>query len=448
MITLRDYQQDIYLNIKAKLAEGYKRPLVVAGCGSGKTFIFLKICEKLSSRGIVLILVHRKELKSQHLKLFQQNGISTENIIVESVFTIANRMAIMKKPIAIITDEAHLSKAKTWEKVINYFNSVCIGFTATPIRLDGKPLGDIYDCLIESVSVNWLIENHYLAPFDYYAPISIDTEYVKSSMGDYHVSDLEKLMMKKAIYGDVIKSYKQIADGEKTIVYCVSIAHSKAICEQFKAAGYKADYIDGTMPAKKRETVMENFRNGNINILCNCSIISEGVSVNDCTCVILLRPTESTALYIQQSMRCMRYLPNKRAKIIDCVANYTRHALPDAEYCWDLKKALPKRTNTNSDGSFTVRVCKNCFKTFKTADKCPFCGTEYQIPQKELKQIKAVELTKITEAQKAEIEKIKKQQRIEVGRAKSRSELIAIAKKRGYDMRWVYIQCRIKHIRS
>ena len=448
MIKLRDYQQDLYENIKSKLTSGCKRPLVVAGCGSGKTFLFLKICEKLSSYGTVLILVHRRELKSQHLKLLEQNGIPTKNITVESVFKIANKMQEMKKPLVIITDEAHLSKAKTWERVINHFDCVCIGFTATPIRLDGKPLGDIYDCLIESVSVRWLIDNGYLAPFDYYAPVSVDTADVKSSMGDYKTSELEKLMMKKAIYGDVIKSYKKIADGEKTIVYCVSVAHSKAVCAEFKAAGYKADCIDGTMTNKKREAVMESFRSGDIKILCNCSIISEGVSVDDCSCVILLRPTESTALYIQQAMRCMRYLPHKRAKIIDCAANYTRHSLPDAEHEWDLSKPLPKHTNTNSDGSYIVRVCKNCFRTFKTADKCPFCGTEYKAEQKELKQIKDVELKKISEAQKAELEKIKKQQRMEVGRARSRNELIAIAKKRGYDMKWVYIQCKIKHIRS
>ncbi len=446
MITLRDYQEEIYKKIKSELANGHKRPLVVAGCGSGKSFLFLKMCERLSAYGKVLILVHRKELKTQHIRLLKENGISLENIIVESVFTVANRLSDYENPLAIITDEAHLSKARTWEKVIRYFNCVCVGFTATPIRLDGKPLGDIYDCLIESVSVRWLIENKYLAPFEYYAPVSIDADTVDHSMGDYNINGLEKLMMKKAIYGDVIKSYKKIANVEKTIVYCVSVNHSREVCEEFKAAGYTAAFIDAKMPEKERCEVMEGFRSGRIKILCNCAIISEGVSVDDCSCVILLRPTESLALYIQQSMRCMRYLPDKTAKIIDCVANYTRHSLPDTPHEWSLTSPVKKHSNSNSDGSFAVRVCQKCFRTFKSADICPFCNEPYKATSKELKQIKEVNLRKITEEETKKLNEIKKQQRMEVGRAKSRSELIAIAKKRGYDMRWVFVQCKIKHI--
>lgn len=403
-ITLYPHQQDIFERVQKSFRQGVKRPLVVAGCGSGKSFLFAKMCELMSEKGFVLVLVHRIELKEQHLALFEQHGINTENILVESVFTVVRRLESYPKPIAIVLDEAHLSKARSWEKVIEYFDTYVIGFTATPTRLDGKPLGDVYEKIIEGNSVQWLIENKYLSPYRYYAPLKLDLTGVKKTAGDYSTSEVEQKVMKRAIYDDVIKRYKELASDRKTIVYCVSVKHSKKTAEEFRTAGFKAEHLDGTTPAEKRRQVMQDFRDGKVQILCNCMLFVEGISVSDCDCCVLLRPTQSLALFIQSSMRCMRYLPGKEALILDFVGNFQRHGLPDDDREWSLQAKLSPRKEYGDDGKLLVTQCENCFATYLSANVCPYCGAERELTQKELENIKEIELQEI---KRKRIEKMK-----------------------------------------
>ena len=348
------------------------------------------------------------------------------------VLTEANRLGQYQRPALIITDEAHLSRSYTWMKVLDYYNTYTVGFTATPVRLDGKPLGDMYDTLIEGVSVKWLIENHRLAPFEYYAPTAVETEGLRTQGGDYVIRDLEQLMSNRAIYSDVLKSWKRLAEGDKTIAYCVSVKHAKETADMFRAAGYKAQAIDGGTPDKQRETIMQQFRTGDIQILCNVGIISEGVSIDDVSCCLLLRPTESHALYWQQAMRCMRYQPGKVAKIIDCVGNYTRNPLPDADVTWSLKSAPKKRKRMDDEGNFFVRMCPSCFKVFQAAPVCPYCGAEYPLHPREIKAHEDIELARITAEEAAMAEALRKKARIEQGRAQTFDELVQVAKQRGY----------------
>ena len=177
---------------------------------------------------------------------------------------------------------------------------------------------------------------------------------------------------------------------------------------------------------------MDDFRRGAFTVLCNVGIISEGVSIDEVSCCILLRPTESHALYWQQGMRAMRYQPGKVAKIIDCVGNYTRNPLFDADVEWSLRQSLRKRPTINSEGDFCIRSCPKCFKVFKTAPVCPYCGQEYPLHPRELKAHREIELARITAEQAAEAERKRKQARGEQGRARTFSELLALGKERGY----------------
>ena len=200
----------------------------------------------------------------------------------------------------------------------------------------------------------------------------------------------------------------------------------------FCAAGYKAQAIDGGTPDKQRETIMQQFRNGDIQILCNVGIISEGVSIDDVSCTLLLRPTESHALYWQQAMRSMRYQPGKVAKIIDCVGNYTRNPLPDADVTWSLNSAPKKRKALNDEGDFFIRMCPSCFKVFQAAPVCPYCGAEYPLHPREIKAHEDIELARITADEAARAEALRKKARIEQGRAQTFDELVQVAKQRGY----------------
>lgn len=425
---LRDYQTELLNKIFSSFREGYRRPLVVAPCGAGKSYLFVELIKR--TRGEALILTHRQELKEQHEALLEELGAT--NARVAMILTEANRLGQYPTPELIVTDEAHLSRSNSWMKVINYYDTFTVGFTATPIRLDGKPLGDIYDTLSQGVDTRWLIENRRLAPYEYYAPTLVDTSGLRTVAGDYVVSDLERLMNERAIYGDIIESYRRFAPGERSICYCVSVNHAKETAQAFNAAGIRAEYLSFGTPARQRKAIMEDFREGRITVLCNVGIISEGVSIDEVSCVMLLRATESVALGIQQMMRCMRYLPGKTAKIIDCVGNYTRVGLPDDDREWSLDKPLRKRKDTDENGNFYIRCCPECYMTFPTAPICPFCGTEYPLHPREIQAKQEIELQRITAEEAARVNEAKKKARMEQGRAATFEELVRLGKAKGY----------------
>lgn len=425
---LRDYQLELYRGTVEAFKQGFRRPLVVAPCGAGKSYLFAEMIRR--TNGEALVLTHRQELKQQHEQLFQDKGIT--NARVSMILTEANRLGQYPTPALIVTDEAHLSRSNSWMNVIQHYNTWTVGFTATPVRLDGKPLGDIFDTMVEGVDVRWLIDHQRLAPYEYYAPAVVETDGLRKVAGDYVVSDLEKLMNERAIYGNVIESYKRFAEGERAICYCVSVEHARSTADAFNSAGVRAEFLSAGTPPRRRKEILDDFRRGQFTVLCNVGIISEGVSIDEVTCCMLLRPTESVALGIQQMMRCMRYLPGKTAKIIDFVGNYTRVGLPDEEREWSLERSLRPRRQLSDEGDFYIRSCPKCFMTFQTAPVCPFCGTEYPLHPREIKAHEDIQLQRITAEEMARVEQEKKKARQEQGRAGSFEELVAIGKARGY----------------
>lgn len=425
---LRPYQQDLFQKTQSAFAQGHRRPLVVAPCGAGKSYLFAEMVRKTKKE--VLVLTHRQELKEQHEALFHNLGI--ENARVAMVLTEANRLGQYPTPALIVADEAHLSRSNSWMRIIQFYDTWTVGFTATPIRLDGKPLGDVFDAMVECVDVKWLIANGNLAPYEYYAPTAVETDGLRTVAGDYVVSDLEKLMNERAIYGNIIESYLRFASGERSIAYCVSVEHAKRTRDAFRAADIRAEYLSAETPAKRRKQILDDFREGLLDVLCNVGIISEGVSIDEVSCCLLLRPTESVALGVQQMMRCMRYLPGKTARIVDFVGNYTRIGLPDDDRTWSLGEPLKRKPRTDGNGDFYIRCCPECYMTFKTAPICPFCGTEYPLHPREIKAREEIELKRITAEEMARIEAEKKKARAEQGRAQTFEELVAIGKKKGY----------------
>lgn len=425
---LRDYQQELYEKTVMAMRQGYHRPLVVAPCGAGKSYLFGEMIRR--TNGEALVLTHRQELKQQHEQLFRKLGIT--NARVAMILTEANRLGQYPKPKLIVTDEAHLSRSNSWMKVIRYYDTWTVGFTATPVRLDGKPLGDIFDTLIIGVDTRWLIENKRLAPYEYYAPTLVDTSGLRTVAGDYVVSDLERLMNERAIYGNVVRSYEKLAGRSKTICYCVSVRHAESTALSFREAGFRSEVLSSKTNSRERKRILGDFRAGITRILCNVGIISEGISIDDVECCMLLRPTESIALGIQQMMRCMRYLPGKTAKIIDCVGNYTRVGLPDDDREWSLTENVKKRNLVNSDGNFYIRVCPECYMTFQTAPVCPFCGSEYPLHPREIQAHQEIELSRISDEEAVRVAEAKKASRIEQGRAATFEELVRLGKQRGY----------------
>lgn len=371
---LRPYQQEIVDRVRDALKHRKKSVLVVLPCGGGKSVIIGAIAKMTTDKhNKILFLVHRAELCDQIRNTFEKMGVdrSKSNIcMVQIAEHLTDSNYIGFKPDIIITDEAHHSMANNYTKVYNaYPNAIRIGFTATPTRLDNLNLSQIYEEIIESVSVQWLIDNKYLAPFRYYSADFIDLE-------DIH---------KNTIYSDIIENYNKFAKNKQAICYCPNVQTSKMVADLFKTSGIFAEYLDGSTKKSMRDSVISDFKNGKLKIICNVDLISEGFDVPDCEAVILLRKTQSLTLFVQQSMRSMRYKPNKIAIIIDHVGNYLKFGLPTQLRNWEYFNENKDGKESKKSAQNDEKECPNCYSVFpKDNDTvkiteigfkytCPFC---------------------------------------------------------------------------
>ena len=428
---LRDYQQDIFNKSIQAFRDGAKGICCVLPCRSGKSYIMARMIK--GARGNVLVLAHRHTLLGQHKELLRNLGVLTDKVRVESVFTEASRLGRYKPDDVdlIIIDEAHLSEAASYRKVCDYYNCRRVLFTATPARLDGKPL-TLADTLITGITAEELIKMGAISEYDYYAPdLNLDFDRVDLVGGEYNNGQLSDLMCQSAIYGDVIKYYKMLGENRQAIAYCTSIKHSKQTADNFIQNGISAVSIDGSMSQKERNKRMDLFRSGRAQILCNCNLISEGVTLPNASVALLLRPTLSLPLFIQQACRVLTPVPGKKAVIIDFVANVQKHGMPTEAHNWSLSQPIQKRKQNHSDGSFTIRQCEYCFRCFQ-GNRCPYCGKEHIPKGRELKQIKDVELKRIEAIQKEKEEQQRRNARKEQGECKTYQELYDLARRRGY----------------
>jgi superfamily II DNA or RNA helicase len=445
-LALRDYQSSILSATQQSFRTGHRRPLITLPCGAGKTVCFASMASSSQSRGkTVWFLVHRRELLDQTTETFDRFDIPRRSIYIGMVGTVANNIKRFPPPDFIIFDEGHHASAATWARITEAFPDAFItGLTATPCRLDGKPLGAVYDDLIIGATTRELIDSGYLAPYRYFAPAVTDLSALKRRGSDYDATQAAELLSERAVFGDVIQHYRDHADGLQAIAYCSTVAHSERTADAFNDAGIEAVSFDGTTPDAIRRGIISRFRNGDIKILCNCDLIGEGFDVPDCHVCILLRPTMSTGLFIQQSMRCMRPQPGKTAIILDHVNNYVRHGLPDDPREWSLTDTIKPRREYGADGLLTVRQCPMCYYTFKSGPPvCPNCGAPIQKTREEIKNVKDIKLAEIKQ-RRIETAREKVTDDTELSECRTLAEFQAYAKIRGYKSGWAYITWKRK----
>ena len=428
---LREYQTELIARTRKSWAAGHKRPCIVLGCGGGKSVIVAEIARRTTAkRNRVLFIVHRKELCDQIRHTFEWWGVDMDYCTIGMVQTITRRLTKIRPPALIITDENHHCLANSYRRIYEAFpDAYCVGVTATPVRLDGSGLGDVNDDLIVGPPTRWLIDNGYLAPYQYYSVKLIDADALRTRRGEY---DLTGVVLDRKIYGDVIQSYRKFADGLKAICYCPSIPYSEQMAERFRAAGIPAAHIDGSTDKKERDRIIADFRAGKVQVLCNVDLISEGFDVPDCGAAILLRPTKSLTLYIQQAMRCMRYKPGKTAVIIDHVGNVFRHGFPDDDRDWDLYAKPDKKARKKPE--VRAKECPQCMAAVPSAAaECPHCGYKFR-----------AEGRGIEEDGSAKIEEIKHitADYTRPGDCRSYRELLEYAKNHGYKPGWAFYRAK------
>ena len=426
-IELRSYQKELISNIKRSIINGHRSIVAVLGCGGGKSVIQASIAKGATDKGNrVLFLVHRRELCEQITRTFTQCGVDMSLCDVSMVQTVCRRLERLPDYQLIITDECHHSLAKTYRKIYEKYDCIRLGFTATPCRLGSGGLGEVYSDLVTSVSTQWLIEHHYLAPYRYYSVKLADTSGLHTRAGEYVQGEVAELMQRNAIYGDTVKQWERLAMDKKTIVYCASVEASRKTAESFRTAGYQAYSLDGTSELDERQSVMERFRNGDIKILCNAELFGEGLDVPDCECTVLLRPTQSLTLYIQQSMRSMRYMPDKTAIIIDHVGNCYLHGLPDDDRTWTLEQ------KSKQENMVKIRECPKCFSVHPpTMEKCPYCGY-HAVKEVQRKDKQTIEVDLVEMKRKDDI----KNTRLCDADLQTWAEVVEFQKLHGYKFAW------------
>lgn len=444
MYELHPYQKKLVQQTRQELANGKNSVLIQSPAGSGKSVVIAEIARlTVKKGGYVMFMVHRKELVEQITDSFKENNVDLSHCTIMTVGRVKNRLGKLPKPTLIITDETHHSLAKTYRSVYKFYLKVPrIGFTASPWRMNGKGLHTIYESMVKGPSVKWLIKNKYLAPYEYYSVNLVNSDKLrKSSTGDYTNKSMDEAVG-KTIFGDVIATYKKVANGQQAIVYAHSIEYSKLVANSFNQTGIKASHVDSKTSSTERAQIMNDFKTGKIKIICNVDLISEGFNVPDCSTVILLRPTASLVLFIQQSMRSMRYKPNKRAIIIDHVANYSRFGLPDDDFDWTLDDREKKR-NGRKDDAPAIKTCDRCFRVVPAQSKiCPFCGFEFEIEATEMQEDKNAKIEKIGEFKMVADYKNVKYGKMKVSDAKNVEDLYAIAKAKGYKPGWAYMNAK------
>lgn len=420
--------------------------LVVCPTGFGKTVLMAALIKILfGAEKRVIICLHRQDLITQTAKTLEKFGIPFSyiaaghrynpyhRVFIASIPTLKNRLGKFPADYVFV-DEAHLSMSAGWKAVVDHYKAArarIIGLTGSPERLDGKPLGDAWDTMVEGPTTRWLIENGFLSKYRAFAPAGVDLSGVHIRGGDYVASEIDELMAGRAVLAGAVRHWRKYAHGKRTIAFTPSIARAQQLADEFCANGIKAVSIDGNTPREERMRAFNAFADGEIKVITSVNLFCEGFDLaaqvdRDVTveAVLLYRPTQSLALHLQQIGRALRKKPEP-AIILDLVGNLARLGLPDDEREWSLDGKAKKEREVQ------VAQCPACFASHAPAPRCPECGHEYPIKDAAVGEGRVINEVD-GELEEIDLDAIRAQRKTEQAKAKSLADLVKLATARGY----------------
>lgn len=402
---------------------------------SGKTVVAAALILRCVAQGAnVLFLAHRRELIKQAFCKLVRAGISPESIgivlagvplpqgalfvddtlldddelwrrharrrpgaavQIASVDTLRHRAAW---PLAdrVFVDECHRALAKTYVAIAEHYGAARIlGLTATPVRTDGRGLGEAFDELVQGPSYVELVEAGALvAPRVFTVPAASrpDLSSVKVVAGDYNAGELERACDRAGLVGDIVDHWLRRGNGAPTFAFATSVAHSRHIVERFVAAGVRAAHLDGSTPTEERDGVLEDLRAGRVSVVSNCDVCTEGTDVPAVKTIVLARPTKSVRIYLQQVGRGSRPAPGSFV-ILDHAGSVLDHGLPQQPREWSLEG----RKRRGKSASAPVKSCEQCYAVVPiSCTSCPECGWEFpDAPKREAQEEMPGELVEV-----------------------------------------------------
>lgn len=298
-----------------------------------------------------------------------------------------------------------------------------LGVTATPTRLSGEGLGDVFDTMILGPTTQELTDQGLLSPVRVFAPPSVSTAELHIRAGDFIQSESAALMDKPKITGDAVTHYRKYADGLPFIAFTCSLAHGEHVAADFRANGISALLIHGQMDRHTRKGIVNDYRNKKLTGLISVDLVGEGFDIPGIHCGIFLRPTASKGLWIQEFGRILRIAEGKSVAIaLDHAGNTARHGLPTDPQNWTLAGTDKARRKAAQDAPVNVRICPQCFAASSArATVCRECGQEFKVEGRQVEEVSG-ELVEIQ----------RKEARREQGRADTLEALIEIGRARGY----------------
>jgi superfamily II DNA or RNA helicase len=375
-IKLYDYQEDMKERIE-KALRLHRSVMAQMPTGTGKTYLLTAVIDSFVNGNPmekVWIVAHRRELVSQideTVRKFHSYFASSTSSLLSSVKAMSIQWLmrhydeIEEEPGMIVIDEAHHALAKTYKEMWERFpNAKFLGLTATPCRLNGKGFTDLFDVLVQSWSVPEFISKGRLATYDFVSIKSdgvtqrlIDSLQKRGADGDYQNKEMDMLLNKKPSIERLYQSLEEFGKDRKGIVYAINISHAQKITKLYQEHGVNAIAIDSKTPATERQQDIEAFKKGDIQVLVNVDIFSEGFDCPDVEFVQLARPTLSLAKYLQMVGRGLRVAKGKKnCVIIDNVGLYRVFGLPSQVWNWNAmfegKLKVGKRKETPKDREF------------------------------------------------------------------------------------------------
>ncbi|NJK42936.1 MAG: DEAD/DEAH box helicase family protein [Pleurocapsa sp. SU_196_0] len=398
---LREYQARAIRDARTAIRDGKRRILVVQPTGTGKGSIAAEIMRATVHKGgQTIFAVHRREIVRDLAKRLERMGVYASVVLpgehpssydkafvgtVQSLNARMGRGSLNPENVrTIVVDEAHHfnpSKGMYKTLVDNFPNAVVIGLTATPCGEDGRALGSYFETLVQPLTFSEAFDGGWLVRPRYFAPNEPDLSSVRTVAGDYALDEVDELMRDERLVGDVVSHYARYAQGRQAVLFAPRRASARAFQQRFIAAGFIADYVDGETPTEERDAIFAAMSRGEIEVLCNVDVTTEGWDEPKVSCAIFCRPTKSARVWIQALGRVLRPADGKSdALILDHTGTLNKLGFLEDYEEWTLtpntkdKAAAKRKSRTTRVKESKIVTCDNCAEPFQRSRTCPACG--------------------------------------------------------------------------